>query len=340
MQWLSKLSVRLPVFATVLMLTIVVVGLVSYRSLGVDKFPKVEFPMVAITTIYPGASPTAVETDVTKPLEEAINTVSGIETLSSVSTEGASLIFAQFVLEKNSDVAAQEIRDRIGALRDLPAAMRTPLIQKMDPDAAPVLMLSVKGDLPVAQLTELAEDKIKARLETVPGVGQVRVIGGQKRRIEIELDPVRLRAARVTALEVQRAIMVGNVTVPGGRLERGPDNATMRIDTRALSPDQLGALVVRQQGDHPIRVADVARVIDTVADPDSAAVRDGQEAIVLAVRKQTGSNTVAVVDAAKAAAAEIGAGLPPGVTLEIVRDNSANAMPISTSCSDASTATA
>jgi hydrophobe/amphiphile efflux-1 (HAE1) family protein len=322
MQWLSKLSVRRPVLATVLMLTIVVVGLVSYRGLGVDKFPKVEFPMIAVTAIYPGASPTAVETDVAKPLEEAINTVSGVETLSSISSEGAVLIFAQFVLEKNADVAAQEIRDRIGALRDLPVNLRPPLIQKVDPDAAPVLMLSVKGDLPIAKLTQLAEDKIKARLETVPGVGQVRVIGGQKRRIEVAIDPIRLRAAGVSALEVQRAVMVGNVSVPGGRLERGPDNATMRIDARATAPERIGDIVVRQQATNPVRISDVATVSDTIADPDSAAVRDGEAAIVLAVRKQSGSNTVAVVDAARAAVDEIAVGLPEGVRLDIVRDNS------------------
>ena len=322
MQWLSKLSVRRPVLATVLMLTIVVVGLVSYRGLGVDKFPKVEFPMIAVTAIYPGASPSAVETDVAKPLEEAINTVSGIETLSSISSEGAVLIFAQFVLEKNADVAAQEIRDRIGALRDLPANLRSPLIQKVDPDAAPVLMLSVKGDLPVAKLTQLAEDKIKARLETVPGVGQVRVIGGQKRRVEVTIDPIRLRAAGVSALEVQRAVTVGNLSVPGGRLERGPDNATLRIDGRATAPEQIGDIVVRQLADRPVRVSDVATVTDTIADPESAAVRDGEAAIVLAVRKQSGSNTVAVVDAAKAAVQDIAKGLPQGVRLDVVRDNS------------------
>ncbi len=323
MEWLSKLSVRRPVLATVMMLTIVVVGLVSYRGLGVDKFPKIDFPMIAITAIYPGASPSAVETDVAKPLEEAINTVSGIETLSSVSTEGAVLIFAQFVLEKDPDVAAQEIRDRIGALRDLPVNLRPPLIQKVDPDAAPVLMLSVKGDLPVAKLTQIAEDRVKARLETVAGVGQVRVIGGQKRRIEIAIDPIRLRAAGVTALEVQRAVMVGNVSVPGGRVERGPDNATMRIDGRVTAPERIADLVVRQLGDHPVRIGDVATVTDTVADLESAARRDGESAIVLAIRKQSGSNTVAVVDAAKAAVAEIATSLESeGVTVEVVRDNS------------------
>ncbi len=322
MNWLSKLTVRRPVLAAVIMLTIVVVGAVGYRSLGVDKFPKVEFPLVTVTTVYPGAAPSSVEVDVTDKIEAAVNTVSGLETLSSVSSEGASLVIAQFSLEKNADVAAQEIRDRIAMVRDLPASVRPPQIQKADPDAAPVLMLAIKGDAPVRELTRLAEDVVKRRLETINGVGTIRVVGGQKRRIEVAVDPIRLQAARVSALEVFRAINVSNVSVPGGRVERGPETATMRIEGRVSSPDEIGDIVVRQSADHPIKVRDVATVVDTVADPDSATLRDGVASVGLAIRKQSGANTVEVVDRAKAAVAELGAVLPPGVTLDVVRDNS------------------
>jgi HAE1 family hydrophobic/amphiphilic exporter-1 len=325
MQWLSKLSVRRPVLASVMMLTIVVVGLVGYGSLGVDKFPKIEFPVVVITTAYPGASPTSVETDITEKIEEVANTISGVETLSSITSEGASLVAVQFDLEKDGDVAAQEVRDRISTiLSELPVGSRPPQVQKLDPDAAPILMLSVKGDLPVRELTRVADKVVKRRIETVLGVGQVRIIGGQERRIEVVIDPVRLRAANVTALEVQRAVAVGNVSVPGGRLEEGPTNASVRIEGRVGSPDQIGDLIVRQQGLNPIRVRDVATVLDTTEDADSAAVRDGVSSVVLAIRKQSGANTVEVVDAAKAAIAEFSAAgsLPPGVQLDIVRDNS------------------
>ncbi|MEZ4400313.1 MAG: efflux RND transporter permease subunit [Kofleriaceae bacterium] len=322
MDFLSKISVRRPVFATVLMLAIVVVGLVGYRSLGVDKFPRIDFPMVVVTTIYPGASPASVESDVTDKIEAAVNTVSGIETLSSISSEGASLVFAQFVLEKDPDVAAQEIRDRIATIRDLPTTIRPPQIQKADPDASPVLMLSVKGALPIQDLTRIAEDNVKASLERVSGVGMVRVVGGQKRRIEVALDPIRLAGTKVTVLEVVRALSVCLPSLPAGRFERGPDNATMRIECRGAGASAIGDLVVRQVGSNPIRVSDVADVLDTVADAESAAIRDGTPAILLAVRKQSGSNTVAVVDAAKAAVAEIAGALPPGVTLDVVRDNS------------------
>ncbi|MBK9030559.1 MAG: efflux RND transporter permease subunit [Myxococcales bacterium] len=322
MDFLSRISVRRPVFATVLMLTIVVVGAVGYRSLGVDKFPRIDFPMVVITTVYPGASPASVETDVTDKIEAAVNTVSGVETLSSISSEGASVVITQFALEKDPDVAAQEIRDRIATIRDLPTSIRAPQIQKADPDASPVLMLSIKGDLPVAALTRIAEDKVKARLERVGGVGMVRVVGGQKRRIEVALDPIRLAGTKVTALEVVRALSVCLPSLPAGRFERGPDNATMRIECRGAGASAIGDLVVRQVGANPIRVRDVADVNDTIAELESAAVRDGAPAILLAVRKQSGSNTVAVVDAAKAAVAEIADALPAGVTLEVVRDNS------------------
>ncbi len=322
MNWLSHLTVRRPVLAAVIMLTIVVVGAVGYRSLGVDKFPKIDFPLVTITTVYPGAAPTSVETDVTDKIEAAVNTVGGIETLSSVSTEGASLVIVQFSLEKNADVAAQEIRDRLALVRDLPTSVRPPVIQRADPDAAPVLMLAIKGDTSVRELTRIAEDVVKRRLETIDGVGLVRIVGGRKRRIEVALDPIRLQAAGVAALEVFRAISVANISVPGGRLERGPVTATMRIEGRVGSPDQIGDIVVRQLPGHPIRVRDVAFVIDTETDADSATVRDGVASVGLAVRKQSGSNTVLVVDRAKAAAAEIATVLPPGVTLDVVRDNS------------------
>lgn len=321
MQWLSNISVRRPVLALVLMLTIVVVGAVGYTSLGVDKFPKIDFPLVTITTVYPGASPESVESDVTDKIEAAVNTVAGIDTLSSVSSEGASLVIAQFDLEKDPDVAAQEIRDRIATIRDLPVSIRPPQIQKADPDAAPILMLSIKGDASVQELTRIAEDKVKAALERVSGVGMVRIIGGQKRRIEVALDPIRLAAARVSGLEVNRALAVCLPSLPAGRFERGPDNATMRIACRGAGASAIGDLIVRQSADNPIRIRDVATVIDTVADADSAGVRDGQRAIILAVRKQSGSNTVAVVDRAKAAVAELSAALPAGVKLEIVRDN-------------------
>jgi hydrophobe/amphiphile efflux-1 (HAE1) family protein len=309
--------------ASVFILVIVVVGAVGYRSLGVDKFPKVDFPAITVTTLYPGASPTSVERDVTEPLEAAINTVSGVDTLSSTTTEGVSVVIVMFDLDKDVDVASQEVRDRIAAVRsDLPTGVQEPKVQKMDPSETPVLMLSLKGDLPIAELTRIADDTVRSRIETIAGVGQVQVIGGRERRINIHLDPVRMRGAGVSALEVQRAIGVGNADVPGGQLDQGPVEGTLRIVGRVGSPERLGDLVVRQIGDRPIRVRDVADIEDGLAEVETAGFRDGVPSVVLAVKKQSGGNTVEVVDDVRAAAATLTSELPDGVTLEVVRDNS------------------
>jgi hydrophobic/amphiphilic exporter-1 (mainly G- bacteria), HAE1 family len=332
MQWLSNVAVRRPVFASVLILVLVVVGFVGYRTLGVDKFPKVDFPLITIVTPYPGASPGAVETDVTQKIEEAVNTVSGLETLTSTSTEGVSLVVAKFALEVDPDQAAQYINEHIATvLRELPPGSR-PEVRKADPDAAPVVVLSVKGpaDKPVRELTLFADKQIKQRIERLPGVGQVVILGGQERQINVHIDAIRLAAAGVSALEVQRAISTGNVNVPGGRIERGPLNTTLRIEGRALDPKQIGDIVVRQSGEHPIKVRDVADIVDSEEDAETSAVRNGKAAIALSVRKQTGTNTVAVVDSVKEAITALQAQLSKDYSVDIVRDNS---MQIRTSAS-------
>jgi len=324
MQWLSQISVRKPVFATVLMLVFVVVGLVGYRSLGVDKFPKIDFPIITIVTPYPGASPLAVESDVSQKVEEAVNTVSGLDTLTSVSTEGVSLVLAQFALEIDPDQAAQDINTNLAAvLRDLPPGTR-PEVRKADPDAAPVLVLAVKGPpgTPQRELTRFADKQVKQRIERLQGVGKVTILGGQERQINVHLDAVRLAASGVSALEVQKAITAGNVNVPGGTLETGPTKTTLRVEGRALEASKIGDIVVRQMGEHPIRVADVADVIDAEEDAETSASRNGVPAIALSIRKQSGTNTVAVVDLVSAQVADLQTKLPPGYSVDVVRDNS------------------
>ncbi|HLL25773.1 MAG TPA: efflux RND transporter permease subunit, partial [Kofleriaceae bacterium] len=324
MQWLSQISVRRPVFATVLIMVFVVVGLVGYRTLGVDKFPKIEFPLITIVTPYPGASPAAVEVDVTQKIEQAVNTVSGLETLTSTSTEGVSLVIAQFALEVDPDQAAQDINQNLSSvLRDLPPGLR-PEVRKADPDAAPVLVLAVKGPpgTPARELTRFADKSVKQRIERLQGVGQVIILGGQERQINVNLDAIRLAAAGVSALEVQRAIASSNVNVPGGRLESGPTNKSLRVEGRAIQADQIGSIVVRQQGAHPIRVRDVAEIFDAEEDAETSASRNGVAAVALSVRKQSGTNTVAVVDSIRAAVDELRTKLPAGYSVDVVRDNS------------------
>jgi hydrophobe/amphiphile efflux-1 (HAE1) family protein len=324
MQWLSNISVRRPIFAMVLIAVLVVVGIVGKMRLGVDKFPKIDFPVITIVTPYPGASPAAVETDVSQKVEEAVNSVSGLDTLTSVSTEGVSLVIAQFDLEVNPDKAAQDITEHLATiLRDLPANTR-PEVRKADPDAAPVIVLSVKGpkDVPARDLTKFADKQVKQRIERLPGVGQIVILGGQDRQINVNLDPIRLASTGVSALEVQRAIAVSNVNVPGGRIETGPTNTSLRIEGRALQPDQIGSIVVRQLAEHPIRVRDVATIVDSEEDPDTSASRNGVAAIALSVRKQSGTNTVAVVDLVNKAVEELKTKMPAGYSVDIVRDNS------------------
>jgi hydrophobe/amphiphile efflux-1 (HAE1) family protein len=324
MQWLAKISVKRPVFATVLILLICVIGATGYFQLGVDRFPKVDFPSVVVVTRLPGAAPEEVETELTDKIEEAVNTISGIDELRSSSTEGVSQVFVTFDLNKDIDVASQEIRDHVDRIvPNLPKDIDTPVVMKLDPDATPVLYVSVNADKPIREVTEVADKQIRRQIENVPGVGQVLLLGGTKRQINVWLDPVKLRSAGVDATAVERAIGLENMTTPGGQLETGPEQLTLRIRGRTESAAQIGALVVVERDGHPVRVADVGRVEDGKEKADTAAIRDGVPAVLLAIRKQSGSNTVAVVDEVRARMAEVTGSLPPGYTLSIVRDNSA-----------------
>jgi len=324
MQWLAQLSVRRPVLATVLILTFVVIGVVGYRTLGVDKFPKIDFPLITIVTPYPGASPLAVESDITQKIEEAVNTISGLDTLTSTSTEGVSLVIAQFDLEVDVSQAASDINEKIATvLRDLPPGIR-PEVRKADPDAAPVIVLAVRGPagVPARELTRFANKAVKQRIERLAGVGQVVILGGQERQINVQLDAIRLASTGVSALEVQRAIASGNVNVPGGRLEAGPLNKSLRVEGRAIEAEQIGDIVVRQMGEHPIRVRDVADIEDAQEEAETSASRNGVAAIALSVRKQSGTNTIAVVDLINFAVGELQPSLPAGYSVDVVRDNS------------------
>ena len=324
MQWLAEICVRRPIFATVLILLILVVGVAGYSKLGVDRFPNIDLPIVTVTTRLPGAAPEDVETEITEKIEEAVNTVSGIDEISSISSEGVSQVFIRFVLEKNTDAASQEVRERLQlAIPDLPKDIELPTVQKLDPDASPVIFFALRWPgKPIQEVTELADKKVRRQLETAFGVGQIQITGGQKRQINVWLDPVRLRGANVTAIDVQRAIASQNLTMPGGRVDTGPEQLTLRIHGRVEHAADIGDLVVRQEADHSIRVRDVGRVEDGAEERLSSAVLNGEPTIVLGVRKQSGSNTVQVVDAVKQRLEDLKKTLPKGATLEVVRDDS------------------
>jgi hydrophobe/amphiphile efflux-1 (HAE1) family protein len=324
MQWLAALCVRRPVFASVLILVIVVVGLAGYRQLGVDRFPNVDFPVIIILTTQPGAAPEDIETEVTDKIEQAVNTISGIDELRSVTTEGVSQVIVTFVLEKNVDVAAQEVRDRINTvLKDLPKDIDQPVVQKFDPDSQPILFFAMESrGHSLRETSELADKRVRRALESIDGVGQVQLVGERKREIDVILDPIRMRGASVNVIDVQRAIAAQNLSMPGGRVDTGPGELTVRIHGRVTEPDEVGDLVVRQQGGHSIRVRDVARVIDGEAEADSAAMLDGDSIVLLTLRKQSGANTVQVADNVKKRVEQVRQSLPSGYGIRLVRDES------------------
>src|SRR6516165_332780 len=298
MQWLAALCVKRPIFASVLILVLTVIGIAGYLQLGVDRFPNIDFPVVVIVTNEPGASPEDIETEITDKIEEAVNTISGIDELRSITTEGVSQVIVTFVIDKDVDVGAQEVRDRLNTvLRDLPKDIEQPVVQKLDPDAQPILYfaLQAKGHS-LRETTELADKRLRRSLESIDGVGQVQLLGGRKRQIHVMLDPVRLRGAGVTVVDVQHAIGAQNLTMPGGRVDTGPGELTVRVHGRVTDPAQIGDLVVRTQAGHPLLVRDVGEVVDGEEDAESAALLDGQPTVLLTVLKQSGSNTVQVAD--------------------------------------------
>ncbi|PTL77284.1 efflux RND transporter permease subunit [Vitiosangium sp. GDMCC 1.1324] len=323
MQWLASICVRKPVFASVIILLICVLGIAGYAKLTVDRFPKLDFPTVVVVTRLPGSAPEEMETDVTEKIEEAVNTISGIDEMSSVTVEGVSQVVITFVLEKNVDVAVQEVRDRISQITyDLPRDVETPLVQKFDPDAVPVIILSLQAERPVRELTEYADRVLRRRLETVQGVGQVSIIGGRKRQVNVWMDPVKMRAAGVSSADVQRALSGQNMSLPGGSIETGPERLTLRLRGRVTSVEELGQLVLRESNGHILRVQDVARVEDGEVEAETAAVRDGKPAVLLSIRKQSGENTVALVQEVRRRVGELSQTMPAGYSLQVVRDNS------------------
>jgi hydrophobe/amphiphile efflux-1 (HAE1) family protein len=324
MQWLAEVCVRRPIFATVLILLIAVIGLAGYTKLGLDRFPNVDLPIVTVITRLPGAAPEDVETEITEKVEEACNTISGIDEVTSITTEGVSQVIIRFVLEKNTDTASQEVRDRLQLIiPDLPKDIELPTVQKLDPDAAPIIYYALRWPgKPVQEVSELADKRVRRLIESTNGVGQVAMVGGQKRQINVWLDPIKLRGSNVSATDVQRAISTQNLTVPGGRVDTGPEQLTLRIHGRVERAADIGDLVVRQAAGHSIRVRDVGRVEDGAEEADGAAILNGIPTIVLSVRKQSGSNTVEVVDALTQRLGDVKKTLPPGATLDVVRDDS------------------
>src|SRR5438270_2069777 len=323
MHKLAALCVRRPIFATVIVLSLVVVGWFAYQQLGVVRFPKVDIPTITITTRLVGAAPEEIETDITDKVEEAVNTISGIDQLQSISSEGTSQVIVSFVLEKDIDVAAQEVRDRVNTiLRDLPKDADPPIIQKFDPDSVPVLGIALSGPAPIRDITEFADKKLRRRLESISGVGQVLIVGGRPRQINVVVDTEKLTAMGLTTAQVVSALQTQNVQIPGGKVEQGLRDMTLRTYGRVTDPAEFANVAIQSKNGYTVKIGDVAHIEDSVAEPESVATVNGNSAVVLNVRKQSGTNTVEVVNHLKEQIAEIQKGLPKGWKMQVVRDQS------------------
>lgn len=323
MQWLAEICVKRPVFATMLILSLVVVGAFSFLSLGVDLFPKIDFPTVTITVVNPGATPQEIETEITERIEEAVNTISGIDELRSTSVEGLSQVFVQFLLEKDVDVAFQEVENRVQTvIPNLPDTAEQPTVQKLDTDAAPVLRISVSAPSSLREVTQVAKDKIKERLESVNGVGQITLVGAQNRQINVWVDPDKMRAYNITPAEVSNALRVQNMELPSGRLDEGRTETSVRTLGKIKKPAEFDDVVVATRGDYQVKVRDIGYTEDGAEEIRSEARLNGRPAVTLIVSKQSGQNTVAVAHGIKERLAEIIPTLPPSYKLRIIGDNS------------------
>ncbi|NUP98740.1 MAG: efflux RND transporter permease subunit [Armatimonadetes bacterium] len=323
MHTLARICVQRPVFATVLSLTLLVVGIAGYLGLGVDRHPNVEFPFVIVSTIYPGAAPEEVETEITDPIEQQVNTIGGIDGLNSTSSDGMSLVSIRFDLNKDADVAAEEVRAKVAlAKAELPPDAEDPVVLKLDMGATPVISYAISANRPVREVYEYVDKKLRRRVETVAGVGEVQVIGGRERQINIVLDPYRMRAHGVTVSDITKALSEQNAQIPGGVVEQGPQQLTLRTQGRLESVEAFGAVPVESLGGREIYIRDLARVEDSESRLTSIASINGNETVVLQVVKQSGANAISVIESTKERIAEVSKELPRGYRVDLVQDQS------------------
>lgn len=325
MNQLAAICVKRPVFATVLILVLVVFGVFGYSKLGLDRFPKVDFPMITVTTRMPGSAPEEIETEITDKIEEAVNTVSGIEELRSVSSEGISLVYIQFHLEKDADVAAQDVRDKVNRiLPELPEDVEQPTVEKLDPDSSPIVTVAVSAPEPATlrDITEYCDKVLRRQLETVSGVGQVMLVGGQARQINVQLDPLKLRAYDLTVADVARALGAQNLQMPSGSMKVGDTEYTLRTMGRVTNMKEMEAIAVANRNGHTITIGDLGRAEDSTEEVESASLYDDTPCVLLNIRKQSGTNTVEVAESLKERLRELTKTLPKDYRVEVVRDQS------------------
>jgi HAE1 family hydrophobic/amphiphilic exporter-1 len=323
MQKLAEICIRRPVFAAMLILSLVVVGAASYWRLGVDRLPAVDLPTVSVRTALPGAPPAQVETEVTEIIEEVVNTVEGIQELRSVSSGGTSFVIATFDLSRDIDTAAQDIRDRVSTvIRNLPDDTLPPVVAKFNNDSTPVMSIALSGNRSLRELTEYADKVVKVQLERSTGVGEVQLVGGLERAINVWIDPSRLEAYGLPITAVRDALVRQNAESPGGNVTSGGREQTLRTMGRFENANDFNELVVATINGQPVRVRDLGEVEDGTKEQRSLARLNGVPTVTLEVRRQSGANTIEVIEGIKAALVKVEAQLPPDLKIETIRDQS------------------
>jgi HAE1 family hydrophobic/amphiphilic exporter-1 len=327
--FLSDLSIKRPVLTTCVMLGLVVLGLFSIKGLGLDSFPKVDMPVVTVSVIYPGASPDAVEQDVIKKIEEAVNPVEKVREISATSQEGLGTVTIEFEIERNVDAALEDVRSKVGQIRrNLPDTIKEPVIQKFDPAQLPVLSLVVKPDaahkgMNDRELTRVADEFLKRRIENIPGVGKAEVVGGSTRNILVQVDPQKLESLGLTLPQVMNTLGQDTQAVPSGNLLTETREISVRVDAKARRVEDFNHVIVGNQKGRPIELQEVAKVVDGIKEKRSLARLDGQDAVALEIQKQIGGNTVAMVRSVDAAVKRLQPELAKlGVTTTKAKDNS------------------
>ncbi|HXI25909.1 MAG TPA: efflux RND transporter permease subunit [Pyrinomonadaceae bacterium] len=323
MQKLAEICIRRPVFAAMIILSLVVVGSASYFKLGVDRFPSVDLPTVSVRTNLPGASPEEMETLVSQRIEEVVNTVDGIDQLRSVSGQGNSFVIATFNLNRDIDTAAQDVRDRVATVvRDLPPDTRPPVVAKFNNDSTPVITIALSGDRSLRELTEYADKVVRPQLERSQGVGEVGVVGGLERAINVWIDSERLAAYKIPITAVRDALQRQNSDVPGGNVETGKRELVLRTLGRFNDPREMEDLVIANINGTPIKIRDIGRVEDGTKEQRSVAHLNGVPTVTLEIRRQSGANTVEVISNIKTQLDRVKGQLPGDMKMEVIRDQS------------------
>ncbi len=320
---LSDVSIERPVFATMMVLALIVLGLFSYVKLSIDLFPNIDIPFITVTTVLPGAGPEQIESDVTKRIEDAVNTVGGIDHISSISQEGVSIVIVQFKLEIDGKSAAQDVREKISAIRaNLPSNIEDPIIQRIDPASTPIFTLTISGERPEREITSYTQDVIKKRLENVPGVGRVDLVGGSEREIQVEVSASKMQSYNLSIQDIVQALASTNLEVPAGNLIQGKRQVLLRTMGKLQNVADFKRVIITSPGGKPVYLSDVAQIVDGVKERKNLTRYNGVPAVGLSILKQSGGNTVKVAEALQKQVAIIQRELPGDMKMSIAQDNS------------------